>query len=49
MKLGADTAKCRRRAILDIQRSYRGFRGRKRAEARKHELVSRIQARERAS
>lgn len=44
MKKGCITASRRRCAILDIQRLSRGFLARKRADERRNELVSRVQA-----
>ncbi|CAM9467775.1 unnamed protein product [Ectocarpus fasciculatus] len=46
MKRGRYEALVRRRAVSDIQRSTRGFLGRRRAAERKHELVTRIQQRQ---
>ncbi|CAM9719035.1 unnamed protein product, partial [Scytosiphon promiscuus] len=44
MKRGYITVADRRRAVLNIQRSFRGFLGRKRSKGRKKELITRIQA-----
>lgn len=44
MKLGRDIACRRRRAVLNVQRSARGFLGRKRAEKTRLNVITRIQA-----
>ncbi|CAN0013977.1 unnamed protein product, partial [Ectocarpus sp. 8 AP-2014] len=46
MKQGRYEAVVRRRAVSDIQRSTRGFLGRRRAAERKHALVTKIQQRQ---